>query len=557
MTALTPDRLFRWGVASFEPRHDRVLIWSRVPPGYGDVEWEVAADPSFVHVIGGGTTDAGPERDGTVVVDADGLSPATTYWYRFATGGTRSPAGRTRTLGSAGTERVRIGYVCCSGYSVAPLGVFRALAEREVDLVVHLGDYIYEDDGGGGPRRHRPPRAALTLDDYRQRLAQLREDPDCQALHRRHPMTLVWDDHDLADNAWRDGAKEHVPDRDGPWADRVAAAARARQEWLPSRLEDPRRPTRTWRSFAVGDLAEMILLDTRFEGRDLQAGEQGAPGRNDPHRSLLGDDQRVWLEQRMADTSRPWTLVHSGVVVNEVALRLPPSPVINALLPNGYAVLDGKVLHDDQWDGYTAERARLARWMGDRAGAGCRTLLLSGDIHSSWAFEGPPDPDGQGDDSRGAEPVGLEVTVPATSSVPMARTHLPGAWRVIDGAVRRMPHVRWADLTRRGYSVVDLTPSRAVAEWWFVDAFHGDPAGTARLGAALAWDRSPWPPRWRAATPTADPSRPGLPDELPPRPHDLARLRWHRRARRTAEIVLAVGAVVAPAAVLAVARRRR
>ena len=89
-----------------------------------------------------------------------------------------------------------------------PRGV-PGLAEREVDLVVHLGDYIYEDDGSGGPRRHRPPRAALTLDDYRQRLAQVREDPDCQALHRRHPMTLVWDDHDLADNAWRDGAKEH------------------------------------------------------------------------------------------------------------------------------------------------------------------------------------------------------------------------------------------------------------------------------------------------------------------------------------------------------------
>ncbi len=314
--------IFRHAVASFEPTSSGVLLWTRLS-GVGEAEWVIARNPELDDVVASGEAQTGPEQDHTVVVEVDGLTAATTYWYGFKAGVAHSPVGRTRTLPGADAERLRLGLACCAHFSVAPLGVYRALAEREVDLVVHLGDYLYEDDGSQGVRTHRPPRPAVSLDDYRDRLAQLREDPDLQALHLRHPMTGIWDDHDLADNAWRGGAKHHDPETQGEWSDRVTAAARARQEWLPARLRDGSDPQVTWRSIAVGDLAEILLLDTRLTGRDLQAGDEGAKSLHDPTRSLLGDEQRAWLSDRLLDTTRPWALVASGVVVNSVCLPLP------------------------------------------------------------------------------------------------------------------------------------------------------------------------------------------------------------------------------------------
>ncbi len=529
--------MFCHAVATFEPTSSGVLLWTRLS-GAEEAGWVVARDPNLDDVVASGQAQTGPERDHSVVVEVEGLEAGTTYWYRFSAGGDHSPVGRTRTLPDAPTERLRLGLVCCAHFSVAPLGVYRALAEREVDLVVHLGDYLYEDDGSQGVRTHRPPRPAVSLDDYRDRLSQLREDPDLQALHLRHPMTGIWDDHDLADNAWRDGAKHHDPETQGTWSERVTAAARARQEWLPARLRDPADPLVTWRSVAVGDLAEIVLLDTRLTGRDLQAGDEGAKPLHDPSRSLLGDEQRAWLCDRLHDTTRPWALVASGVVVNSVSLPLPSTGWLNPLLPNGYAHLDGEVLHDDQWDGYPGERERLVGWIEERAQAGGRTVVMSGDVHSSWAFEGPGRDDG---------PVAVELTVPAVSSAALGRAHYPGAWRVLDRAAKRMDHVRWADVTERGYVVLDITADEARAEWWFVHPYHDRPAASAELAAAFVTRRVDWPPRFDASEERRDdPVRPGLPDPLPERPADLGALRRRRRVRIGAEVAGVLGVAVAP-----------
>jgi alkaline phosphatase D len=430
------------------------------------------------------------------------------------------------------------------------LGVYRALAEREVDLVLHLGDYMYEDDAGG-PRAHDPPRTATTLDDYRRRLAQIRADPDTQALHQRHPMVTIWDDHDLSDNAWRDGAKKHDPDEHGPWPARAAAAARARQEWLPGRLRSPSDPTVTWRSLAIGDLAELLLLDTRFIGRDRQAGDDESPDLHDPDRSLLGDEQRSWLRARLLDVDRPWALVASGVVVNELELSWPaPLRWINALLPNGYAMLDGHLLHDDQWDGYPAERARLVTALAARGRAGGRSVILSGDVHSSWAFLGPCDP-------TTGEPVAVEMTTPAVSSASMGRAHYPMLWRILDRAANRLDHVRWANVTERGYGILELTRDAAMLRWWFVHPYAADPAGDAVTAAAYRSDRAHWPPTLEPLERELDePARPGLPDGLPPRPDDLARLRTRRWIRLAAEASAWAALVVVPAAAAVVGLRR-
>lgn len=542
---------FAHAVASFEPTENAVLLWTRLSDHAIESDWEIARDPGFDDVVDRGTATTGPDHDHTIVVDVGGLAAGTTYWYRFSAGGTTSPIGRTRTLPAAPVERFRIGLVCCARFSVAPLGVYRAMAEREVDLVVHLGDYIYEDAGGDRGRAVDPGHDVVTVDDYRRRLAQTRADTDTQALHLRHPVMTVWDDHDLADNAWRDGAKHHDPARHGPWGDRVAAAARARQEWLPARLRDRGDPSVIWRSVVVGDLAELVLLDARLTGRDRQAGDGIGPSLKDPARSLLGDEQREWARSRVLDTARPWVVVASSVVVNQLVLPWPRAlQKMNRLLPNGYAVIDGEVLHDDQWDGYPVERDRLAGGIRQRGEAGGRTVLVSGDVHSSWAFEGPCDPED-------GTVVAVEFTAPAVSSAAMGRAHYPGLWRLLDRAAGAMDHVRWAEVTERGYALVDLTPAAACAEWWFVHPYDDDPTGSSRLEAAFVAPFAPWPPRLeRTDVAQPDPARPSL-GVLPPRPKDLRRLRARRWARLSAGAARAVALAAGPPALWSWLRHRR
>lgn len=543
--------VFLHAVASFEPRETGVLLWTRLT-GATSASWVLARDPEFADIVDKGEAETGPERDHTITVDVSGLDPATTYWYRFEAAGETSPIGRTRTLPDGG--HVRIGLVGCARYSVAPLGVYRALAEREVDVVIHLGDYIYEDDGAKGVREHEPPRTCVTLGDYRQRLAQHRRDPDCQALHLRHPMSLIVDDHDVADNCWTTGAKAHDADEHGDWDIRARAATQARQEWVPSRLRDASDPRQTWRGFPVGDVAEVLLLDTRLSGRDQQAGDEvdGQPGRHDPERSLLGDEQRAWLTERLHDTSRPWAIVASGVVVNEVTLPFPAAAgLIQPFLPNGYAAMDGEILHDDQWDGYTAERDRLVAAMQQRGDAGGQTLLLSGDIHSSWAFEGPCNPESR-------EPVSVEFTVPATSSKPMGRSRVPGAWRLLDASVRRIGNVPWADVTERGYAILDLSRDSATMAFWFVEPTSRDPHADERLAAAFRVRRSSWPPhveRLEDGDVPLDPEREVCHESLPPRPDDLAKMRRSHFLRMT--VARSIGAGVPTALALSALLRRR
>jgi len=540
---------FRHAVASFEPTTSGVLLWTRLGDGSVEVRWELSDDPHLRHLVASGTVETSSERDHTVVVDVDGLEPATTYWYRFCASGVDSPVGRTRTLPAGRDATFTVATVSCARYSVAPFGVYRAVAEREVDLVLHLGDYIYEDDGSKGPRTHEPPRTATSLDDYRGRIAQIRSDPDAQALHLRHPMVTIWDDHDLADNAWGDGAKAHDDDEHGPWPDRVQAAAQARAEWLPARLIDPDDVTTTWRTLSIGGLADLVLLDTRL-GRDRHPGDPGTPDRDDPARTMLGPDQRTWLRAQVDGCRAPWLVVASGVVVNEIKLPWPRVlGWVNGLAPNGYAAIDGEIIHDDQWDGYPAERKRLTRWLGDRVRRGGGTVLLSGDVHSSWAFEGP---------CLDGEPVAVEVTTPAVSSAPMARARVPGMRRFLSRQANGLDHVRYAELTERGYVTIELTDDQAMATWWHVHPWAEDPTGSAQVGAALRTRRAEHPPRFAPVAPASRmPVRPSLLAPLPGRPDDLHSLRRRRNARLTLEVVIPLVGIVGSALVLGRTQRGR
>ena len=540
-------RVFAHAVASFEPTADSVLLWTRLSGSERAADWVIASDPGLTDVVASGREETSEKRDFTITVEAGGLEPETLYWYRFRAGGEDSPVGRTRTLPAGPTDAFRVATVSCARYSVAPLGVYRALAEREVDLVLHLGDYIYEDDGAKGARSHEPPHDAVTLDDYRKRLGQMRSDPDTQALHLRHPVVTIWDDHDLADNAWSHGAKHHDPERQGPWADRLRAAVTARQEWLPARLPDPDDALRTWRSLNIGDLAELVLMDTRVAGRDRHAGDDGARPLLDPNRSMLGAEQRQWVRDRLRDTERRWVILASSVVMNDLQLPWPKLlQSIDRMLPNGFAASNGCLIRDDQWDGYPAERERITGWMHERGERGGRTVILSGDVHASWAVEGPCAP--------GGKPVAIEFTTPAVSSAAMGRA--PTVGLLLDRAVEQLPHVKWADVTQRGYCLVDFTPDDVTTSWWFADPYDPDPAANVCFGAAYRVAHEAWPPALERAEVAPDAERPGLPQPLPARPDDLVRLRMRKRMRTTTKAMSAVGGVAASVAAVLLRRHR-
>jgi phosphodiesterase/alkaline phosphatase D-like protein len=454
---------FRHGVASADPLPDGVLLWTRCTtddPGPVGVDWWVsrAPSPEAGDVVARGTVEASAEGDFTVHVDVGGLEPATTYWYGFTAGGLSSPVGRTRTAPAPDTpvERLRLGLASCANWPCGFFNAYANLAARDLDLVVHVGDYLYENDsvslGRRAVRAHRPARGVATLDDYRARHAQYRTDPDLQALHARHAVVAVWDDHELAGGAWRDGAAAHFPRYHGTWDERRAAAVQAYFEWMPVRRSTPESVYRTVR---LGSLADLVMLDTRLVGRDRPG--TGAhrpvwrPGATD--RSLLGDEQWRWLDAEVSASTARWLLVGNQVMM---------APLRALGLGGGIGI------NPSQWDGYPAERDRFYQLLRG-AGRTSNAIVLSGDIHSSWAAD---------------LPVGAEFVSPSVTTDSFARTVLPRfpgasalALRVFLSQNR---HLRMGDLERHGYVVVDVTPDAVRGDWWHVDTI-------ARRDAAERW----------------------------------------------------------------------
>jgi len=486
---------FAWGVASFDPTHDGVLLWTRIEPTGrpAPLRWELAADEGFTNLRAGGDTTATEDADGCVTVEVTGLEPGRTWWYRFRDAdGVESPIGRTRTLPAGPVERLRVASVSCARYADGGFAVYRALADREVDLVLHLGDYIYED-GGAGARAQDPPSTLVRLEDYRRRYAQHREDPDLQALHARHPMVAVWDDHELAGNAWRDGAEAHDDAEHGPWRERVAAAARAREEWLPGRTRrtagDRLAP---WRAVEIGELAEILVLDARSH-RDEPPTEDElaavrAGGQDD--RSILGPEQEAWLLERLRRPDRPpWVLLANQVVFHPMELSV-PGLVADRIRAEGFVVVDGTALNPDQWDGYPAARDRVVEAIGERGGV----IVLTGDVHSSWAWEGPARTD--------AGPAMIELVTPAVSSTTLA-DRLPVPAGAVQAILGDIDELAYAELGEHGYLLVDLGPDDVQAEWWHVDR---DDPGSQRFGAGRRADRIPPMTLTVAEEPLEDPA---------------------------------------------------
>ncbi len=278
---------FLHGVASGDPSADGGVIWTRVTPLVDGtamdkaatplVGWDLATDPDFKSIVKTGERKTDASVDFTVKLIVEGLEPGTDYFYRFRHDAEVSPVGRLRTLPKGALDALRIGAVSCSNYPAGFFHAYRHLAgQANLDVIVHLGDYIYEYGATGYAselaekmgRVVKPATEIQSLEDYRTRLAQYRTDPDLQAAHAAAPWIAIWDDHETANDSWKDGAENHDPESEGQWAARKAAAIKAWYEWMPAREpEDGKAPFETWRAFDFGDLAQLVTFETRLSGR--------------------------------------------------------------------------------------------------------------------------------------------------------------------------------------------------------------------------------------------------------------------------------------------------
>jgi alkaline phosphatase D len=453
-------QVFAHGVASGDPLTDRVILWTRVTPREGmtrmdKIEWRIAEDAAFTRVVARGIATTTAERDYTVKIDATGLEPRRTYFYAFEALGEQSPTGRTRTLPDGPVDRVRIAQLCCSNYPSGFFNVYRCVANREdLDVVVHVGDYIYEfqngvyGDGSSLLRIPEPRREAVTLSDYRIRYATYRTDPDLQDAHRQHPFIAVWDDHELTNDAWLGGAANHNPEQgEGDWPTRQAAAYRAYLEWMPVR-ETPGAGIRLYRAFRFGDLADLVMLDTRGL-RDRQVATDDLAGLADPKRSMLGSEQEAWLFSQLRashEAGTTWRMLGQGVMFSR-------------LVPPGQPVL-----LSDTWEGYQASRDRIFDFL--QAERVRDVAILGGDLHSSWALDVPRNPVTGYRAATGEGSLAVEILAPAISSPPLFAA--PGLRERAPLLRAILQNLKFLEGDSRGYVVVDITPERLQAEWFFV-----------------------------------------------------------------------------------------
>jgi len=277
------DATFLHGVASGDPKRDAIILWTRVTTKARTnvpIHWSIAQDPEFSNIIRFGETQTSASVDFAVKIDVRELSPGTIYYYRFKVGDKQSPVGRTRTLPSSDAEKISLAIVSCSHYAFGYFNVYKELARHnDLDAIIHLGDYIYESsaEGYGGEtgkklgRQHQPANELLTVQDYRQRLAQYRTDPDLQAAHANAPFITIWDDHETADNAWTSGSAYHDPETKGDWDNRRNAALQAYYEWMPIRDPEPGQLFhQLHRTFNFGTIASLHMIETRFTARSVQ-----------------------------------------------------------------------------------------------------------------------------------------------------------------------------------------------------------------------------------------------------------------------------------------------
>ena len=515
-----PKVQFDYGVASGDPLSDRVILWThaRRPADQRAVElrWEVARDAGFRHVVADGEVTARPENGFTAKVDAKGLKAGRTYYYRFRSQRDVSPVGITRTLPRGDVESVKLAVFSCANY---PAGFFHAYSEAVhagAEYAVHLGDYIYEypadgyasEDAQSLERVSVPAHECLTLSDYRARYAQYRSDPDLKQLHASMPMIAVYDDHEIANDAYKTGAENHTEGLEGAFTARTAAALKVYHEWMPIRTPDRRDLRNVYRSFDFGNLLSLHMLETRLVGRDrqIQVAELLNPATSataagtlvSPTRQLLGSTQMGWLTQQFAQSDATWQVLGQQTLMGRMefpasilkalnssdtspeAQALGTQAITDYLTAKGTAaaiaagapltltayqqgllspVYNPKLGYNlDAWDGYPAAREIL---LGTAAAMGKRLVNLAGDTHNAWHSALT---------LRDGTKVGEEFATPGVSS-PGLEEYLVTLPPAQTAAIFRgvIDTLLYAETARRGFLLMTFTPEAATGEWHLLD----------------------------------------------------------------------------------------
>lgn len=494
--------VFMHGVASGDPGPDSVVIWTRISTDAGAgsraiVVWEVATDEAFTNIRARGEAVTGMSHDWTVKALAGDLEPGSTYFYRFRLDDQVSPVGRTKTLPEGALDAARFAVMSCSNYPFGHFNVYDLVArEDDLDAVIHLGDYIYEygRNGYGGEagaalgRNHEPAHEILTLADYRTRHAQYKSDPASRAMHARHPIIPIWDDHETSNNSWNDGAENHDPATEGEWNARRRAALQAYYEWMPVR-EPEMAPEAFFRSFSYGDLVTIAAIETRLMARSrqfeymevvptLETPEDVERFKNeiiwDETREMLGEAQLDYLDRTFRNSvagGQPWRLIANQIIMAKVtAPDLTPHMTEEDIVAleqqwdQARAFVKSSALglpaNFDAWDGYPAARERfyaLARNAGDDG-----MIVVTGDTHTWWANDLV--------DRTGAH-VGVELgTHSVTSPSPYRKEFLGGKGAEYALLTNRdNEDVRYLSGEHHGFIHLTLTKEAARAEFRAVD----------------------------------------------------------------------------------------
>jgi len=510
---------FEHGVASGDPLQDRVILWTRLTPNDSSarlqVTWEIALDDQFKQIIKTDKVTTAKAQDFTVKVDATNLKPDQRYFYRFSFGNKFSPVGQTKTL-PINPTKVSFAVCSCANYPAGYFYVYREMAKQDVDVVIHLGDYIYEYGQGGYATedavklgRTLPAdnnQEIIKLDDYRKRYALYRKDKDLQTLHHRHPFIVIWDDHELANDTWRDGAENHQAN-EGSFLDRKLAALQAYFEWMPIRPISANDHLNIYRQFDFGTLVQLTMLDTRILARDKQLEytdyitasgmdfQRFQTDLTNQNRTLMGYTQREWLQQKLAQSNATWNVLGQQVLMGKILipaeLLVPLSAVlsgnatqevlnqINTMImqlvqlkiriqqgdPTVTAIEKARLTtvapyNLDAWDGYYVEREILYNTL---KALNKKVVVLAGDTHNAWSSELY---------SQAGDFVGVEL---ATSSVSS-----PGIEKYLNIPVEQLQQFEMAfttlideldytNLNQRGYLNVSFTATQVQADWIYVD----------------------------------------------------------------------------------------
>ena len=515
---------FNEGVASFDPSQDKVILWTRYTPSSQEqakplIYLDVAKDKDFSTVVVSQSVEVDINSDYTVYADVSKLTSNTKYYYRFRNEVTksRSVTGETKTLPAAGeASEVKLAVVSCANYQAGLFNVYGAVADSNAEVVVHLGDYIYEYQAGGYGsnttvnRAHKPSGEIITVADYRERYRQYRSDPQLQKAHQLKPFICVWDDHEIANNAYKDGAQNHQS-TEGSYTTRKSSAIQVWHEYLPARVQDN---AKIYRNFEIAGLVNLLMLDTRIIGRDKQLDYSDYLSGNtlnstkflldwqNPQRTILGSEQRNWLTSTVNSSRSKWQVFGSQVLMgkiyvpaelllftNQIATGI-NDPILFAnyqriatelvqiksrLLagdPTLTAAEKARVqtvlpYNLDSWDGYPAEREAIYA-----ATSGKKVISVAGDTHNAW-HSLLTDANGR---KVGTEFATSSITSPGFEGIFGTNAQIIGAFEQANALL--VDDLQYFDAARRGYLMASFTASEAKAEWRYVGSITTQDSST-------------------------------------------------------------------------------